>query len=684
MTTALLHDFHTDLAQTISNEIQFKRSNYYYFLGKVETWGVNDYSPTSILDDTQFNNNLVRSNALFMKRIGVNDISLVTKRYDWVSGVVFQSWDNTKDMKDCNFYCVTEDFNVYKCLNNNGNSPSLVKPYSKSYTTIQTSDGYVWKYMYSIPSLKITRFMSNSYIPVQKSLTDSFYNKGSVESVTVNNSGNGYVDAIMTYINVSGTTVGSGAIGKIVTGEIGDVIGITIVNGGANYYGGARIKFSTANGYNAVATPIITNGIITGVTITSSGTGYVNGEFVTFSVGGASVVASISRMTGSIEKVYIIDAGAGYIVAPTLTVVSSTGNGRGKYGNTTALLSTIIYNGSIERVNILDPGIEYPVDNNTTLVVRGDGENAEFSPVIVNGELIDVIVENSGSGYNSITIDVIGSGDGATVSPVISASDLISDQSVIEQTTVVGAIYSIQITNSGNNYSQYTEVRVVGDGSGCEAYPIIVNGSIQKIIITNFGHNYNYAEVLFVDTLRLDVVSNVNAEAYVVIPPNNGHGFDAVDELFGNILAINSSLRQASNVDKLLQDYRQFGIIKNPKNILTSKTLNETTSLMAYEVNFDSVADLVVDEILIQNNVKFRVISITGSVVILQQLGNKYINLVGDLFSVDKPERTYTINYVIKYPTADKYSGKLLYVSQENPFSFSEEQGIIIKTFIKY
>jgi hypothetical protein len=46
--------------------------------------------------------------------------------------------------------------------------------------------------------------------------------------------------------------------------------------------------------------------------------------------------------------------------------------------------------------------------------------------------------------------------------------------------------------------------------------------------------------------------------------------------------------------------------------------------------------------------------------------------------------REYTSTKILKYPEVNKYSGKLLYISNEAPFSFSEEQGITIKTFLQF
>jgi hypothetical protein len=101
-------------------------------------------------------------------------------------------------------------------------------------------------------------------------------------------------------------------------------------------------------------------------------------------------------------------------------------------------------------------------------------------------------------------------------------------------------------------------------------------------------------------------------------------------------------------------------------------------------VTFDGVSDLNKDEILLFDNVKFRVVSWIGNDVYLQQLGIKYIDPLGTLIAENENTRQYNAIGIKAYPEVNKYSGKLIYASNENPFSFTEDQGIIIKTFLHF
>ena len=255
-------EFHTELASTILYDVQRMTSYYYYFLGKTNSWGNVDAAPTSIELDSVSENSNIRSNALYFQRIRYNDVSIVTKRFNWVSGNVFPVWDHTQDLTDAAFYVMTDEYHVYKCLDNSNGKVSTVKPTGTSYTHIRLSDGYTWKYMYTIPSFKRTKFLSITNMPVQMALTDSFYNQGSIESVTILNGGSGYTDAALTYINVSGgDVVGSGAVLQLVVAPLtGTITSVTVTNGGSGYTHGAKIRVSSLTGTGASLTANITAG----------------------------------------------------------------------------------------------------------------------------------------------------------------------------------------------------------------------------------------------------------------------------------------------------------------------------------------------------------------------------------------------------------------------------------------
>lgn len=688
---SLRQAFHTELASTFIDDIHLLNSHYYYFLGKVDPWGSTDIPGTiPHVNSSQVDHSL-RSNALYFKKISHNDVSLMAKRFNWAPNTLYAKWDHTLDMSSSMFYCMTDEFNVYKCLDNYSGALSTVKPTGQSFGHIKTSDGYTWKFMYNIPVFKRTKFLSLVNMPVQKAISDSFYNRGAVSRVLVQSSGSGYTDAQATYISVANTAAGSGASLSLSTNALtGTILSVNVISGGSGYTSGANIKVtSTAFGVDAILEAVIVSGIIQSVTVIEGGIGYSDSDTVAAIVGGAVIVPIISRITGEILDVTILDSGIGYTSPPALGVHVSVGqvDGTGAYGsNPSAIISAVIDNGKIVRVLISDPGKNYPTDLDTTITVSGDGEGAILTPVVYEGSVVSVIVEESGSGYTFIQAKVNGSGTGAIVSPLISTSDFNSNQSIVEQTAIKGSIYACQITNGGTNYSSGTTATVSGDGYGCEVSVIASGGIITHIVVDSIGSGYTYASITFHDPIRnIAPVGSIDASAYVILPPSRGHGKDAVVELFGNKMSIVSILKKENGLEKfnIEQEYRQYGILKNPSYLNSGKTFKLDYSLSVYIVSMASVDYLVEDEVLISDLARYRVVSFdsVAKTVTLQKLTDRSSALTSMVAESDS-NRTYNVKAIISSPLMDKYSGRLLYISDEVPFTLSDEQNLIVKTLI--
>lgn len=678
-------DFRVTIAETLIDEVFLRSSKFYYFLGKIEDWTTDTPPATenTLADETQ-----VRNNLLYLKQIGSTDVSLATYHTPWETDVVFDQWDDTLEMEGLYFFCTNSEFNVYKCLDNGSGNPSTVEPTGTLLVPFRTSDGYLWKYMFNIPTFKRKKFLSRGYMPVQLATTDTFYNKGAVEQVTVLEPGDGYVTVQLTNIVVEDTRTGSGAAAEISeVGTNGEIVSLSVLSGGTGYINepnGATVTITSNTGSGAVITIQATDGVITGFTVVNAGGGYNIEDSIDISTESANIIPIISRTTGAIVDILIINQGSGYASLPELTIVHDPETGSGIYGNNTAVLRPILYQGAIVNVTIEDPGQDYPTDTSTSIVVQGDGIGAVFSPVIVDGQLIGVIVENSGSDYTFINIEIVGQGVGARAQPILRQSDFESDQSVVEQTAIPGAIYSVKMTNSGNNYSSATVVTITGDGTGATAIPVIDNtGGITHVIVTSFGSGYTTASVTFTDALRITTPQTVEADGYVVLPPYKGHGFNSVKELFGNVVSVYTLLQGDEELTMIQQDYRQYGVIKNPLDLISRRRLSPVTDFVSFSITITNESTIEPDDVLINQSTRYRVVSRELNVIRVQQLSAQYITPAGLFIREDDPLTEYNIIRVDRAPTADKYTGDLLYVTNSTPFTPTTEQVIAIRTYIK-
>lgn len=657
--------------------------NYFYFLGKVDQWE-NDSSPPPPASNSAANDIAIRDAIVYMRKMTPNDVSLVVTNYEWTSGTVYAQWDHTVDMTQLPFYVSTSNYNVYKCLSNNLGAASTVEPTGNSLFPFTTADGYVWKYMYNIPSFKRTKFMSRGYLPVQKALSNTFYSRGAVEQVVVNDSGSGYSNVQMTTINVVGTTTGAGATAHITSVDgLGQITGIDVDLGGNGYTAGATVTVNSTTGVGAQITIQQTGGIITGFDIVSGGYGYTLSDTVSITVGQASLIPVVSQTTGSILRVEIVNGGSGYVSAPTLTLSQFPSTGHGLYGNATAVLKAVVYAGTIVNVTVEDPGVAYPSDNNTQIVVQGDGTGAVFTPVVYDGKVIDVIIENTGTDYSFIKLTVTGTGSGAVLTGILGTSDFVSDQSMVEQVAVPGAIYAAVVTEPGDNYSTATTVTITGDGTGATATCTVEEGTISKITITSPGQGYTRATLSFTDPNRQTPNTFTDAQAYAILPPVGGHGSHAINELYADTLALFTLIRDDEELNLLAQDYRQYGILLNPTDVLTNKLVSSSPEFVTFTVKVTSVGSMAPDDILINNNKMYRVLSINGTEVSLMQMSSIYTQPSGVLTRQDNALIQYTIEQVLAAPSVNKYSGYLMYAVNNTPFTPTTEQSIAVRTYLK-
>ena len=249
----------------INNAEQFVESfsesaatTYYLFIGRAHSWATDadvqgnsinegtDASPPTPNDDvtSEFYN---YDDMIGAKLISSSDVSHVIPRRNWTTGTTYDMYEHNisssnaansgaTNLFDSNFFVMNSSNAVYKVIENDGATASTVEPTSTSNSIFETSDGYRWKYMYSLTSAETLNFMSTDFIHVS---TDSTVSAAAVD---------GALDTILVVAGGSSFNTSSGS-----------TISAIPIRG---------------DGTGGIASVTISSGAIATATVTTAGSGY--------------------------------------------------------------------------------------------------------------------------------------------------------------------------------------------------------------------------------------------------------------------------------------------------------------------------------------------------------------------------------------------------------------------------
>ena len=176
MAAIITEKFRLNNAKQFVEDITQSSSVAYSFIGRGHSW-TDDATPPTPVDSPNDEFDAYR-NMVAMKKISTSDISHAIVRRDWATGTTYDEYrHNYTSANAANsgattlwsslFYVITDDYNVYKCLHNDGNTASTVKPDHTSLATPTESDGYQWKFMFSISASDVIKYVTNDFLPVK-------------------------------------------------------------------------------------------------------------------------------------------------------------------------------------------------------------------------------------------------------------------------------------------------------------------------------------------------------------------------------------------------------------------------------------------------------------------------------------------------------------------------------------
>lgn len=310
-------------------------SIYYVFAGRSSPYSSGDDSIPTI-ENTNFNVNVdPYKQIVFGKKVSNNDVKIMVPRYDWVSNTIYSPYRSNVNLDTSNFYAVVNSvskYYVFKVLDNNNDSPSTIEPNFNETGAddefYSTSDGYVWKYMYTIDKSSFEKFATEDYIPVipDANVAGNAVS-GSIDVILVNYNGSNYNSSLSnTFISTDITVGGNSVLYNIANNASSDT----------GFYNGSYLYIKNGTGIGQIRKILDYNvsGLTKTVTLDSAfvTTPDVSSEYeITPSVlivgdgSGAKARALVNTSSSNtISKIEIVERGSGYTFA-TATVVGNTG-----------------------------------------------------------------------------------------------------------------------------------------------------------------------------------------------------------------------------------------------------------------------------------------------------------------------------------------------------------------------
>tara|TARA_B100000674_G_scaffold103814_1_gene75935 strand:+ start:682 stop:2286 length:1605 start_codon:yes stop_codon:yes gene_type:complete len=273
MSAIITDQFRILNANNFVDSVQDTNNSYYVFLGltnpigeqfgRDNNWNTNTPAPTDSFSYRRHAGDTM----MYGKKIASANIRRLIRRVNWVSGSRYEIYRDdysatnqspvtkANRLYDANYYVVTSELKVYICIDNGSTGSNPLGNVSQDEPTFEgtepskagnSGDGYVWKYLFTVPASDTIKFDSTEFISVPNNWStstdaqirairengNSEINSNQIKHIYIENQGAGYNNAIGEEVNI----VGDGTGGKArVDIDGGKIINVTVSAGGKGY-----------------------------------------------------------------------------------------------------------------------------------------------------------------------------------------------------------------------------------------------------------------------------------------------------------------------------------------------------------------------------------------------------------------------------------------------------------------
>ena len=564
----------------VSSAIQFKESltepanSILYLFYVMHIPFPDDSNPPDFNDSVNEIHYSTYNNMIGGKHVTDNDVKHMVSRTTWSNNTLYAMYDDTTDhLANSNFFVVvseTSGHNVFKCLDNNNGAnsiqqPSLIETDANDAVYITESDGYQWKYLYTIDQATMDKFATADYIPVTpNSEVTAAATEGTIQSIKVTDGGRDY----SAYANGFVTEFGVAGDSKLIS-----ISGTT------------SSIFNVGNTSGFVKEEVETK-FVEFLRIQSGGTGYVATDTVTVSAPAGTTLAATANIAsvngnGVITGVNLITHGKSYTGTPTVTVTSNTGSSANLQATIGTANGIIIDSNSTHLTVSNIRGTINQVDE-----IRGVTSNtyANISSVTQTGDNL-----SSNTDFYKGSSFYVESGTGAGQLGVIDEYIVTAN----EKRVLLAAAPSVNLATD-SKFTIGPQIIITGDGTGAKARAqintLLNANTVANVQIINVGSGYTYANVTiqgntgFVTNAVSNSYLTSTAAARAIISPPNGHGSNVYSELSANKIGVSISIANTgSGILSTDNDFREVGLLLDP--IFANGTLTLSSSDTNFSAN---------------------------------------------------------------------------------------------------
>ena len=292
----------------------------------------------------------------------------------------------------------------------------------------------------------------------------------------------------------------------------------------------------------------------------------------------------------------------------------------------------------------------------------------------------------------------------------------VETNSSVSSAAIDGAINIVKIktAGSGGTDGTFTNIPIRGDGSNGAATIVVSSGAVTSVTVTNAGTGYTFGTISNAQIVSAGSTNLVGAELDCIIEPKGGHGKNAVEELGGFFIMLNTSLEGTESANTgdvtVANDFRKVALIKDPTSggsASTSTTMRATkaikltgtsgtfaadekitqsgTNAVGKVVEWDSTNKIL---FYIQTRFSNEGVDANGNKTAFSA-GNTITGATSSATGTPDTSHTATTNNVVfssGYSSAeiDAGSGQILYVENRAPITRAADQTENIKLIVEF